>query len=598
MNLPRLMPWVVATLVLAFVVSVFVRSTKDEFGPEPAVHTDGTDAKTQAPPEQADEADKAPQGMPLSEIGRLPVSDAGRTKPLDTFARNVLIKISGRQTYEVDGQKRPAIEWLLEVWANPKAAEEFRVFRIDHPDVLSLVGLSDQKRTRFSVLELRPKLDEILRQADLALKVPRKKQDPYQRHLVDLYMKLDAYGEVIALHRPYAVPPLTPGADWAPLISPEGVHNKSAAADLFFNVIRAYGTGKAENVRTELAAYDAASSESLAATHDAAGYEVIFNRCEPFYQTSVLYVLAFLLGCFALLIRPLSPGIWAPSLFRAGLFVLAIAFVIHTIGLGSRMYLQGRPPVTNLYSSAVFIGWACIPIALFGEWLTKSGLLQLIASLIGFGTLIVAHNLSGGGDTMEMMQAVLDTNFWLATHVVIVTIGYSATFLAGFLACLYVLGGVLTPLLKGEPAKALPKMIYGVICFASITSFVGTVLGGIWADQSWGRFWGWDPKENGAAMIVVWNLLILHARWGGMIKDRGVAALAIVGNIVTAWSWFGTNMLGVGLHSYGFMDSAVFWIVAFAVSQLAIMGIAFVPAHLWNSHEPDPPAPGNSPAPR
>ena len=91
-------------------------------------------------------------------------------------------------------------------------------------------------------------------------------------------------------------------------------------------------------------------------------------------------------------------------------------------------------------------------------------------------------------------------------------------------------------------------MIYGVVCFATLFSFVGTVLGGIWADQSWGRFWGWDPKENGALLIVIWNALILHARWGGMVKQRGMAVLAVVGNIVTAWSWFGTNMLGVGLH--------------------------------------------------
>lgn len=112
---------------------------------------------------------------------------------------------------------------------------------------------------------------------------------------------------------------------------------------------------------------------------------------------------------------------------------------------------------------------------------------------------------------------------------------------------------------------------------------MGTVLGGIWADQSWGRFWGWDPKENGAALIVLMNLIILHARWGGMIRHRGVAVLAVAGNIVTAWSWFGTNMLGVGLHSYGFTDSAVFWISVFVLSQLAIIAIGLIPMKHWRS---------------
>ena len=114
-------------------------------------------------------------------------------------------------------------------------------------------------------------------------------------------------------------------------------------------------------------------------------------------------------------------------------------------------------------------------------------------------------------------------------------------------------------------------MIYGIVCFATLFSFVGTVLGGIWADQSWGRFWGWDPKENGALMIVIWNAAILHARWGGIIRERGLVAMAIFGNAVTAWSFFGTNMLGIGLHSYGFMDKAFAWLMVFVCIQIAVM---------------------------
>jgi len=100
------------------------------------------------------------------------------------------------------------------------------------------------------------------------------------------------------------------------------------------------------------------------------------------------------------------------------------------------------------------------------------------------------------------------------------------------------------------------------------------VLGGIWADQSWGRFWGWDPKENGAVMIVLWNAIVLHARWAGLIRTGGIAMLAVFGNIITGWSWFGTNLMGVGLHSYGFMDSGVFWLGLFAASQVIIMAMS------------------------
>lgn len=530
-----------------------------------------------------------PRGMPIESLSRIPVSASGRTKPLDTFARNSLLKISGRQSFEADGgQLRPAIEWLLELWTNPQMAQQRRVFRIDHPDVLSLLGIDAPGRTRFSWKEIEPKLGEVERQAQLVSQLPSKKQDPFQRQVSALFQKLIDFSELQGLANPYMVAPLEANEEWVPLVNPKTgtFQTGRASADVLKGILSAYASGDAASVRRLVSSYHDALRVKLAAVEQAGESEVLLNRCEPFYQASILYVLAFLIGCCGLLLRFLSPQGWVPSLMRTAIVVIGFAFAVHTLGLVARIYLQGRPPVTNLYSSAVFIGWACIPVALIGEWFQKFGILPLVASLIGFSTLIVAHNLSTSGDTMEMMQAVLDSNFWLATHVVVVTIGYSATFLAGLLACLYLIGGAFTPLFRGEPVKAMPRMIYGVICFASVASFVGTVLGGIWADQSWGRFWGWDPKENGAAMIVVWNLLILHARWGGMVRDRGVAVLAVAGNIVTAWSWFGTNMLGVGLHSYGFMDSAVFWLLAFCGLQFVIMSIGFVPSSRWRSLAP------------
>jgi ABC-type transport system involved in cytochrome c biogenesis permease subunit len=117
----------------------------------------------------------------------------------------------------------------------------------------------------------------------------------------------------------------------------------------------------------------------------------------------------------------------------------------------------------------------------------------------------------------------------------------------------------------------LYRMTYGVVCFALFFSFIGTVLGGLWADDSWGRFWGWDPKENGALMIVLWNAAVLHARWDRWIGPRGFAMFAIGGNIVTAWSWFGTNQLGIGLHSYGFTSGVLMLLGAFVVSQLLLL---------------------------
>jgi ABC-type transport system involved in cytochrome c biogenesis permease subunit len=180
---------------------------------------------------------------------------------------------------------------------------------------------------------------------------------------------------------------------------------------------------------------------------------------------------------------------------------------------------------------------------------------------------------------------VLDTNFWLATHVTTVTFGYAATFVAGGIALLYCGLGICTTTLRGPGLKTVSGMLYGTICFATLLSFVGTVLGGIWADQSWGRFWGWDPKENGALLIVAWNALILHARWAGLVKARGVAVLAIAGIAVTMWSWFGTNQLGIGLHAYGFNNTLATWCtVTWVLTPIAMIAAAAVPFEMWRSN--------------
>ena len=305
-------------------------------------------------------------------------------------------------------------------------------------------------------------------------------------------------------------------------------------------------------------------------------YELRFNQMEPFYLSMVLYVGAFLLACGSWLV-------WPKGMRKTAFLLLVLALTVHSLGMFSRMYLQGRPPVTNLYSSAIFVGWGAVLIGIILERLFRDGIGAACAGMIGFVTLIIAHHLGSSGDTLEMMQAVLDSNIWLATHVVIITAGYSAMFLAGMLAVVYVVLGVFTRLLTRDTAHTLTRMVYGVVCFATLFSFVGTVLGGIWGDQSWGRFWGWDPKENGALLIVLWCALILHARWGGFIRQRGLMAMAIFGNAITAFSWFGVNMLGIGLHSYGFMDRAFPWLVGFVIAQGLLILLTRLPASKWLS---------------
>jgi len=251
--------------------------------------------------------------------------------------------------------------------------------------------------------------------------------------------------------------------------------------------------------------------------------------------------------------------------------------------------------VTNLYGTAIFIGWVAAILGFVSELIFKNGIGTFVLSVAGFTTMVIAQFLAMGEDTLEMMRAVLDTNFWLATHVTSINVGYAGTCVAGLLGALYIFRGVLTTSLDRPAVKTIGDALYGVVCFATLFSFTGTVLGGIWADQSWGRFWGWDPKENGALLIVIWNALILHARWGGVVKQRGMAVLALFGNIITIWSWWGVNMLGIGLHAYADASMAMLATVLTAVGiHLAIMVVGLLPLHLWRSYDAmqaPPPAP-------
>ena len=340
-----------------------------------------------------------------------------------------------------------------------------------------------------------------------------------------------------------------------------------------------FRAGRAADFNAAVADYLAQLQPQFSTVSKKAVREQWFNHLSPFTKTMAIYVVVGLCAiCFWF--APVR-GEW---LRRTAVMLCLLALVIHTGGLVTRMVLEGRPPVTNLYSAAVFIGWAAVILGLVLETVWRNSIGIIVSAIIGFATLLIAHHLSLAGDTMEMMRAVLDTNFWLATHVVIVTLGYASTYVSGFLAIIFVLRGIFTKSLDAPLRQSLAKMIYAITCFAALFSFVGTVLGGIWADQSWGRFWGWDPKENGALIIVLWNVLILHARWGGMVRERGLANLAIVGNIVTTWSFFGTNMLGVGLHSYGFMDEERVALIAFVASQVAIIALGSLPLSLWRSY--------------
>jgi ABC-type transport system involved in cytochrome c biogenesis permease subunit len=304
--------------------------------------------------------------------------------------------------------------------------------------------------------------------------------------------------------------------------------------------------------------------------------EVTFYRADFFYWAQIVFVFGFLFAA-------LSWGKPTKLFTRAAVGSVAVATLLLVAGITMRCVIRSRPPVSTLYETILFITAVASIALLVTERINGRGIALGLATVLGSGGMFLAgrYELTEHVDTMPSLEAVLDTNFWLATHVTCVTIGYGAGLLAGAVGHVYLLGKVLG--LKKSDAgfyKSLSTMLYGMLCFGLLFSVVGTILGGIWANESWGRFWGWDPKENGALTIVLWELIILHARNGGYIRGFGMAMASVFGAIVVASSWWGVNLLNVGLHSYGFTSGILWALLGYYAVEAVVLAVGGA-WHTW-----------------
>lgn len=523
-------------------------------------------------------------------------------------------------------------------------AAELPVFRIDNEQVLALLDLKLKPGSyRYSLNELRPKFNQFLEALRTAEALDENKRDLYHSKVIELANRLKTYEQLARHAAPTLIPKEKASDTWLTLaeidakaaqpfaeeahslatdevlrewekeardlsnLPPErqatlqraimadieqrteeksrqiGARERKTvnpAAAAFGNILAAYRANRPKGFSEAINTYTTDYVYPLNPEfHDTVRFEQKLNQANPLIAAAFLLIFAgiFRTSGWVGWEKPLEQTAWGLSLISLGLLLATL--------LG-RMYIMQRPLVfvTNLYSSALMIGAGALTACLVIERVYQNGLGLLVGVAVAASAVDIAHHLSTDGkDTLGALVAVLDTNYWLASHVTTVTLGYAATFVAGLLGLAYIGWGLFFTSLTKEKNMTLSSMIYGVLCFATLLSFVGTVLGGIWADQSWGRFWGWDPKENGAVLIVVWNVLILHARWCGLVKQRGMTVLSIVGIMVTTWSWFGTNQLGVGLHNYGFNKTLADGCAYVWITCLVVIGFGLIPLKYWRS---------------
>ncbi|MFP6617687.1 MAG: cytochrome c biogenesis protein CcsA, partial [Candidatus Hydrogenedentota bacterium] len=301
--------------------------------------------------------------------------------------------------------------------------------------------------------------------------------------------------------------------------------------------------------------------------------EITYYNAQLIYRAQILFVFSFILAALSWL------SLKNKWLNRATIVAVIVPLIMLVTAITMRCIIRGRPPISTLYETVLFITAVCVVVALFLEYVNRQKIAISAATFLGALGLFIAgrYEITNQNDTMPSLEAVLDTNFWLATHVTIINIGYAAGMLAAALSHVFIIGRLFR-YKKDDPAyyRGITRMVYGVTCFGLLFAFVGTVLGGIWANYSWGRFWGWDPKENGAALICVCQIAMLHARLGGYLKQMGLHIAALFTGCVVGFSWWGVNLLGVGLHSYGFTEGIWNATYAFWTVEAVTMVLGFI----------------------
>lgn len=527
------------------------------------------------------QAAEAPRGGQLARhpgwnfaiAGRIPVQNGGRLKPLDSFARELVLFETGSRSFDGWEPLDLVFSWI----ALPHEWRERPFIQVTREDVKRQLGI-DEKRNRFSPRELFE--NSALSQYASRMSTPGQmaeppnvaqgmaRQNPREQELKQVMSRLALFHQIISGDAWLVIPRPAPEA-WLSLAAAGGSAGSDSIRSRFGDLIRSYvgddssrfekaAVGAREAVESQVIGWNSSMAHTLQA-------EALYNRIRPFLWSWILYLVA------ALTFFVSTSGV--PSLkFRnraksAALALAGAGFLVHSMGIAIRCYVAGRPPVTNMYESIMWVSLGVMVFAGILFWIQRHVTVLAVACALATFGLIAGDAAPAMMDPgMNPLVPVLRSNYWLTIHVLTITLGYAA------LALTLGLGNVtLFHFWKGRERSIAPlnQLTYRAMQFGVVLLAAGTILGGIWADYSWGRFWGWDPKEVWALIALLCYLTILHGRYTRWMGPFGFAAWSVVAFLSVIMAWYGVNfVLGVGLHSYGFSTGGRGWVAGFVGSQL------------------------------
>lgn len=519
------------------------------------------------------------EGFSWDAVKAFAIQDRGRIKPYDTFARESLVFVSGKTKWKGINANEVVFGWLVS-FDKDWESEEF--IRVDYKPLKEALGL-EVKRQYFRPIEIRSAdgLNKIVQEA--GQKEARKERlSSLDKKAIELENKKSLIEAIVSGSALVILP--NPGGmeqDWFPLSAltdgealPYTDEQRNNFAMSLRKMVDAFMKGDASSWNTSALEVQQILKKELSSSHypsqSEINTEIHYNQLRPFRWAWVFYTFAF--------VALLSGLVSQRTVFKkVGIANLLVGFGLHSYGFILRMLISGRPPVTNMYESVVWVTWGCVLFALI-IWMSYRNHIILTASVVfSVAGLVMADNLPSVLDSgIHPLVPVLRSNFWLTIHVLCITLSYAAFAVSTCLGNLN-LGMYIFKPLKVETIQQNILFMYRAMQIGVILLAAGTILGGVWADYSWGRFWGWDPKEVWALIALLFYIAVLHGRFTGWLKGFGFVAATVLSFLGVVMAWYGVNfVLGVGLHSYGFGSGGLSYVVTYLVVQILFVLVSYL----------------------
>ena len=515
--------------------------------------------------------------MDFKQWGLLATQDGGRRKPVDTFAKETLIRITGKSTYtDESGRRWQPNDFVLSALMETHNWKNEPMVLVSFGNLKEQLGL-DKTQRRFSFTQLAgsAELQRLANEAQAA-KRAEKPLDRVQQEALGVSDRLTLFSHVLDGSALLIVP--ASGNETDPWVDPSGWSKYYSEAQFapvqgqLQTLATAYINGDGFNfsrAANQLQENLRSLSPSVYPQEQQLRLEYFYNHFESFYRAIWCYGIALVILIAAHLRKR------GRSLQNIGVAVALLGLAFQASGIIMRCMIAGRPPVTNMYESIIWVSFAVSVFGMIFFARYRAPVYLLAALPVTLIALLLVHQMPiAMPSSIDPLVPVLRDNFWLTVHVLTITLSYAAFALAmGF-------GHILLWRYARNPAAArgdapMHFWLYRVLQLGVLLLAAGTILGGVWANYSWGRFWGWDPKETWALIALLCYILALHGRLAGWWTQFGLAVASVVCFLAVLMAWYGVNfVLGKGLHSYGFGIGGETYVAIFVLLDLLFVAFA------------------------